>query len=256
MIPITTNILRDKYTRGEFSFGNPASPRTVVLVGSCRIVPILNCLRAYNALNNDPLELLCFNPVEMWDGPGSDVGECSTRLLKDYRFGEVDTVVCETLKTCGVLNTLEDQPENVFTSLGCAPKAVLRVPNWHFMHMYHGEVAVYDKDYAAMDRTSRIAELQRREAEYRRRFLANCKRSSFPELEPWAEEVWLDKRLGWTGDHVSQVLFWKYFELVCGAMGLLISPALAAHPLCTSDPYASTGTVLTDIDYEANHWRF
>ena len=72
---ITTNHLRAAYDNGSFSFGNSGASSVICLVGSCRIVPILNYLRAYNDLNGHPFELLCFNPVEMWRG----VGTLSTR---------------------------------------------------------------------------------------------------------------------------------------------------------------------------------
>lgn len=59
MIPITTNILRASYEKRVFSFGNPNAGTTVCLIGSCRIVPLLNALRVYNEQNGNPLELLC-----------------------------------------------------------------------------------------------------------------------------------------------------------------------------------------------------
>lgn len=253
---VTTNHLRASYDRGEFSFGNPDAPTTVCIVGSCRIVPILNCLRAYNSMNGDPFELICLNPVELWDGPGSDVAECSTRKLKDYRFGKTDFLICESLKRCGALNTLGDEQENVFDSLGCDPGRVLRLPNWHFMHMYHSETRVYNPAYAAKPREEQVAYIRDRAAGCKEKFLSECRTSSFPELVPWVEGVWLEQRLGWTSEHVSRNLFWKFFELISGAMQIPISREFAAHPFNTSDPYASTGAVLTDIDYEANNWKF
>ena len=253
---ITTNTLRASYERSHYSFGNPNASSTVCIIGSCRIVPLLNYFRAYNELNGNPFELLCFNPVEMWGGPGTDVGECASKLLKDYRFGKVDALICESLKTCGALNTVEGCPENVFDTLEMQPQAVCRIPNWHFMHIYDAENSLYDKAYAGMDHNNRLPLLRERGALHKEKFLTRCRLSSFPELEDWANDTWLKTRLGHTSEHLSRVLSWKFFELIAAKLGLTIAPAFAAHPSCTADPYESTKTILTPLDYEANHWEF
>jgi hypothetical protein len=46
------------------------------------------------------------------------------------------------------------------------------------------------------------------------------------------------------------------FKSAMGAMGLEVTKELASHPLCATDVYASTGVKLTDVDYEANGWKF
>lgn len=257
MIPITTNILRSDYERRNFSYGNPAAPTVIVVIGSCRIVPILNYFRAYNHLNGNPFELLCFNPVEMWEGPGTDVGVCATKVLSGYRFGKVDVLVCESLKYCGALNTVvEDGTENVFTTLGMEPQAICRIPNWHYMHIYDVENAHYDQAYAAMGTEDRVAALRDRHDLHKGKFLNRCRLSSFPELEQWTLDIWRTTRLGWTSEHASRALLWKCFELVTQKIGISITPELATHEFCMADPYAATGAVLTPIDYEANHWGF
>src|SRR5690242_10362689 len=128
MTPITTNILRESYERREFAFGNPAGKK-VVLIGSCRIVPLLNALRVYNSLNRNPFELLCFNPVEMWGGPGHHVHDGVNQILANYRFPETDFLVCEHLQFCGVLNTVRSSEQNIFDSLRANPTVEIRLPN-------------------------------------------------------------------------------------------------------------------------------
>jgi hypothetical protein len=257
MIPITTNILRADYERGNFSYGNPAAPKTIVLIGSCRIVPILNYFRVFNHLNGNPFELLCFNPVEMWGGPGTDVGECASKLLSGYRFGKVDVLVCETLKLCGALNTVEGTgSESVFETLGMQPEVICRIPNWHFMHIYDVENTYYDEAYAAMGHEARVPVLRERGSLHKGKFLNRCRLSSFPELESWALDIWLTTRLGWTSEHASRALLWKCFELIASKIGICVTPELAAHEFCVADPYAATGAVLTPLDYEANDWKF
>ena len=253
---ITTNHLRAAYDNGSYSFGNSGAFYVICLVGSCRIVPILNYFRAYNALNGYPFELLCFNPVEFWQGAGTDIAELVAERLKDYRFKHVDTLVCESLKTCGPLNTFEDLPQNIFTSLDCKPETTFRIPNWHGMLFYDTEVEHYNKEYASLSRTDRIAMLRTITALYKTKFLNRCAKSSFPELVQWTEDNWLTTRLGWTSEHVSRNLSWKYFELICRDMGIPITPELAGHPFCVSDPYASTGAIVNDLDREANNWKY
>ena len=253
----TTNHLRAAYANSSFSFGNPAGGETICIVGSCRIVPILNYFRAFNSLCGHPFEIICLNPVEMWDGPGHEVANGVNRCLSGYRFGKVNHLICEHLQFCGVLNTADGAEQSIFPDLGCAPGAVWRIPNWHGMLFYDSELAMFDKErYGAMERDHKIAELRGRMAGCREKFLGFCERSSFPDLASWAATNWLDTRLGWTLDHVSRSLTWRVFEHVAGAIGIEISQKLAGHPFCVCDPYASTGTALTELDIEANEWRF
>lgn len=256
MEPITTNILRAGYDRREFSYGNPGAAKKVVLIGSCRIVPLLNCLRVYNALNGNPFELLCFNPVEMWVGPGHHVSDGVNHILEGYRFGATDFLVCEHLQYCGVLNTVRSSEENVFDSLGCSPAMEIRLPNWNDMHIFDAETACHSPTYAALGHNERVAEIRKNTAVHKYRFLSHCAGSSFPELVEWVEANWLTTRMGWTSSHPSHPLLWQMFRGVFRLMGLQMTSTLLAHPLCATDVYAPTGFALTSVDYEANNWKY
>ncbi len=257
MHPITTNILRASYEDKKFSFGNPQAKQTICLVGSCRIVPFLNFMRVYNAMHSNPFELLCFNPVEMWDGPGNEVSAGVNKVLSGYRIGTVDFLLCEHLERCGALNTVRTVPENIFDSLGCVPAVEIHLPNWNDMHIFDAETAMHDKvGYAKLGHAERVAFIREQTAIHKARFLSHCRGSSFPELEAWVGENWLTTRLGWTSSHPSQPLLWKMIVDSAGKMGLTISNAIASHLLCALDIYKSTGIPLTKVDYEANGWKF
>jgi len=253
---ITPGDLRAFYTRNRFSFGNPSASTVVCLIGSCRVVTLLNFLRAYNDLNNYPLELLCLNPVECWQGQGTSWADGVNERMAGYRFGKVDFLVCEHMVNCGYLNTTEESEQNIFVDLACRPEATIRLPNWHSMHLYDSETAGFDHEYAALDHAARVTLLRERSAEHKERFLGYCRESGIPELEAWVEGNWTTTRMGWTNNHMSLALAWKIFELVAAAMQLNITPALAAHPLCSTDMFKGHHTVLGPIDYEANGWKF
>lgn len=257
MNPITTNILRASYDRREFSFGAPGAAKKIVLIGSCRIVPFLNALRVYNLLHGNPFELLCFNPVEMWVGPGHHVHDGVNNILSGYQIGKADFLVCEHLQYCGVLNTVRSSEQNIFDSLGCVPDVEIRLPNWNDMHIFDVETAMHDKvGYANLPFPDRVTFIREQTAIHKARFLSHCRGSSIPELESWTEENWLTTRMGWTSSHPSQPLIWKMFRSVAEKLGLEITPELEAHPFCANDIYQSTGIALTPVDYEANDWKF
>lgn len=256
MTPVTTNTLRASYEQGVFSFGNPDAGLTIALIGSCRIVPILNGLRAYNEMHGDPFELLCFNPVELWKGPGSDVGECANDALKDYRMDGVEFLVSEHLSRCGVLNTVTRERLNVFDSLGCNPDLHVRLPNWNGMHLFDTETAMWDPRYAALKPDERAPELRRRADSHKQRFIDYCRQSSFPCMAQWVEDEWLNVRMGWTSNHPSLPVIWRLFNGVAGKLGIEISRELAEHPFCATDIYKPTGIRLNGIDYAANQWKF
>ena len=257
--------LRKAYGAGKFTFGNPDAGEVVCLVGSCRIAPILNYFRAYNSLHGDRFELICLNPVEMWEGDGTSLADGTRKCLADFRFGKVDFLICEHMVNCGVLNTLDSPAfcqdhtrENLFKSLGCAPGAILRLPNWHTLHIYDAETAGFDPSYAAMDPGDRKEFLRRQVAEHKERYLGYCRDCSFPEMEQWTLDNWTKVRMGWTNSHATRELSWKLFELIARDMGLEIIPQLAAHPFCTRDMFVGRGhhTELTPLDYEVNGWEF
>lgn len=255
--PITTNILRAHYEDKKFSFGNPKAKQTVCLIGSCRIVPMLNFMRVYNSMRGNTFELLCFNPVEMWDGPGHEVSAGVNKVLRGFRFGVVDYLVCEHIERCGVLNTVRSSEQNIFDSLGCAPAVEIRLANWNDIHVFDAETAMHDKKvYANLGHAERVAFLRQETAIHKERFLSHCRGSSFPELEAWVEEHWLTTRLGWSSSHPSHPLIWKMITCVAVKIGLPISNEIASHPLCATDTYKATGIALTDVDFEANGWKF
>lgn len=257
MSPITTNILRASYDCGQFCFGGNGAGKRIVLIGSCRIVPFLNYLRVYNSLNGDPFELGCFNPVEMWTGPGNEVSDGVNNILKDYRLGETDFLVCEHVQYCGVLNTVRSSEQNIFDSLGCNPAVEIRLPNFNDMHIFDLETAMHDRvGYANLSHPEKVAFIKGETAKHKARFLSHCRGSSLPELEAWVESNWLTTRLGWSSSHPSRALLWRMFEGVAEKLGIEITPQLESHPLCLADVYQSTGIALTDVDFEANGWKF
>lgn len=254
MRPITTNILRASYENRQFSFDH--GQKVVCLIGSCRIVPFLNYLRVYNAMHGNPFELLCFNPVEMWEGPGREVSDGVNKVMQGYRLGKVDYLLCEHIERCGVLNTVRFTPENIFDSLGCDPAVEMRLPNWNNMHLFDAETAMHDKvGHANLPHFDRVNFIREQTAIHKERFLSHCQGCSFPELEAWVAEHWLTTRLGWSSSHPSRPLLWRMFECVAGKMGLNIGD-ITEHPLCATDVYQSTGIPLNAVDYEANNWQF
>jgi len=257
MTPITTNILRADYRRGNFSYGNPSADRKIVLIGSCRIVPLLNFFRVYNSLNGDTFQLKCYNPVEMWDGPGHEISEGVNRILNGHQMGHADYLICEHAQNCGVLNTVRTSEQNIYDSLGFTADVEIRLPNWNFIHIYDAETASYDKEgYGKLPHDERIASLRERTANSKELFLSHCRKCSFPEMEQWASDNWLTTRLGWTSNHPSYVIAQKLFDFIAEKIGITVTPELKRHPLYVNDAYQSTCTVLNTLDYEANGWKF
>ena len=258
---IGTPNLRAAYDRGQFVFSEPveAGAKTVVLIGSCRIVPFLNYLRLHNAMAapGDAMRLICLNPVEMWRGVGCEVADGANEKLVGFKFGNVDFLICEHVQYCGVLNTVRSSPQNIYDNLGCSPVVEMRLPNWNDMHIFDAETAMHDKvTYANLGRAERVDFIRAQTAIHKARFLSHCRGSTFPQLEAWTEEHWKTVRLGWTSSHPSHSLIWRMFERVAEKMGLNLPLDFVNHPICKSDLYALTGIALTDIDREANDWKY
>jgi hypothetical protein len=256
MTAVTPHDLRLAYQKNVFTFGNPDAAQRVCLVGSCRITPILNFFRAYNDVHGGVFEIICLNPIECWEGPGTSVADGVRGRFGGYRIGEVDFLVCEHMVNCGMMNTLRSESQNVFSSLVCIPSATVRLPNWNCMHIYDAETAGFDPEYSALDPSVRVGALREETARHKERFLGYCRECSFPWIMEWVEENWLNTRLGWTNSHVTLALAWKTFEGIAQMMGIEIRPAMRSHPLCLLDTFEPGHTVLNKVDYEANGWKF
>ena len=258
---VNTVDLRQSYQNRDFHFEESAESRAaakqkVCLVGSCRILNFLNFFRVYNHFSGHPFELICLNPVECWN-PGSPVADGVNAAMNGIQIGEVDWVICEHVEHCGVMNTVEDAGQNIFKNLGCVTKnPVIRMPNWIYMFMYDSELAHIEKDYAELTGDARVVALRKRTDECRERFLRYCRESSILGLEAWTLDVWLSTRLGWTSSHSSIHLSRRIFNGIAAIMQLTLTPAILGHEHFTHDRFASTGTVLAPVDYEANHWKF
>jgi hypothetical protein len=253
MQTIDTPYLRASYNKRMFSFGDNRAPITVVLVGSCRIVPFLNYLR----IHGTPMNLLCFNPIEMWNGPGCEVSDGVNTVMAGYRFGKVDYLICEHLQYCGVINTVRSSKDNIYDSLGCNPLSEIRLPNWEGMHIFDAETAGYDRaGYANLGHVEKVNHIRTETAKHKARFLSHCRECSFPQVESWTEENWLTTRLGWSSNHPTLTLIHKLFGLVAEQMKLSLSDQFNKNPIYTRDLYESTKMSLTPVDYEANLWQF
>jgi len=250
---IDTPYLRSAYGKRIFAFGESSAPTTVVIVGSCRVVPFLNYLRSHET----PMNILCFNPVEMWDGPGHEVSDGVNAVMAGFRFGKVDYMICEHLQYCGAINTVRSSKDNIYDSLGCNPDVEIRLPNWQGIHLFDTETAIYDPTgYGNLSHEEKVSHIRIESAKHRARFLSHCRKSSFPQLESWVEERWLTTRLGWSSNHPTLTLTNKMFDLIADRMNLPLSATFKQSPLYTQDRMAPTGYALTSVDYEANNWKF
>lgn len=253
---ITPGFLRQSYVNNKFSFGNPEASLTVCLIGSCRIVPILNFLRVYNHYNGHPLEILCFDAVECWPGPGLTISDGVNARMKGYSFGTVDFLVCEHLENCGVLNTKKDSTENIFDSLGMSPNTVIRLPNWNAMFMYDSETAEAYPEYAALNTADRVINLRDRTLACKARYLSYCAETQFTGLSEWVIDNWNTTRLGWTNNHPSLPLTRQIINGILKTMNIEITDEMSAHPFLVNDMCKGTHTTLGPVDYAANNWKF
>lgn len=250
---IDTPYLRSAYTKRIFAFGDSDAPTTVVLIGSCRIVPYLNYLRAHET----PMNLVCLNPVEMWDGPGHEVSAGVNRTMDGYRFGKVDYLICEHVQYCGAINTVRTSEQNIYDTLGCNPEVEIRLPNWQDIHIFDKETAIYDPPgYGNLSHEDKVNHIRTETTKHKARYLSHCRKCSFPQLESWTEDNWLTTRLGWSSNHPTLTVIHKLFGLIAGRMNLPLSDGFLKSPLYTLDRFASTGYALTPVDYEANNWKF
>lgn len=247
--------IKEQY-RQVFCCGNADSKEVVLILGSCRVVPYVNYL---NTVAGNRFQIRCADPINYcWDEHGNeqDFQAALKALETDDHFltllESVTIFIHEGLSSYGILNTLKDQPVNIY-QFGLAPAIDINIPNFH-------DVFILFNDFIAIDtqwQKEKLNPLDQTEIFNGGngnidRFCHICEKSSFPEFRPWFRENYLKVRLFHSFNHVSSAFTLEMFRLMNEKfLKLNISPELWAR-IGEVDMFANNSTAVTELDQK---WR-
>lgn len=241
--------------REVFSCGNAASKDVILLMGSCRVVPILNYL---NIACGNTHNIFCIDPINYAiDEQGTALPQehLLTALETDEHFlailRSVTIFIHEGLSSFGILNTVR-QRKNIY-SFGMKPQIDVNLPNFH-------DVLLLVNDFIALDPKWRHALTEEDQEEIFRlgndhimRFLGICAKSSFPEFGEWFRQNYQKVRLFHSFNHVSSAFTLEIFRRMNEQfLHFPLDDAFWQHPDVTADMYGNNSTKLSRLDLK---WR-
>lgn len=249
--------LRNGFTRSG------TGSKTVLVVGSCRVIPHFNFLSDVNP--NNSLSIYFIDPF-YWN---YDEKDNRVDLFDNLHRLEQHPQVLEVIKNAEwfvhehyanyeMFNTDKSRDKTIY-QFGMSPKIDLCIPNYNDLFILFQEIVNYHHEFRPAARRELIENgklsegLQRSMAEYGRseisKFIAICGLSSFPKFAKFFQDNWTKTRLFWTMNHVTANFTIELFELIAKRLGLVTTPELKAK-WHKEDPYTIPVTRPTQYDVD------
>ncbi len=215
----TVNTAAPHYINGSYCTG--FGPDVVVVLGSCRVLPILNAL---HYLNVGKWELHLINLVSWYfdeAGHQVDPNEFTKRfetnpVLLDV-FRRCKWFIHEHAASFGMFNTDPGQSKHIY-QFGMKPEHDIAIPNFHDIFIILQELVDFDEAIRNEARAgvsdALKARVKERGIQQIERFLDICSKSSIPEFGPVFRDTWRSTRYFWTGNHVSHQFTNAVFRLI------------------------------------------
>jgi hypothetical protein len=241
--------------------GKPDATLRVMAVGSCRALPYLNYMAAYNRFTGKNVFYAGYvNPADLRttvQHKPQDHLQAAERLVKTpsvARFlSGVEVLLCEHVESYGALNT-NARDVGIRAHLHSHTKVFI-VPNWNAMGVLRDDIyALVGHEHGPGGVTSESQVL--RAAHALEKFYRHCALSSFPEMALAFDEVWKTERWFWTHNHVARPFTEFIFSQWLLKMGLDPMPADCLSWTRGFDLFASSCTTACqqDVDVLGLRW--
>lgn len=233
--------------------GEPGADVQVLIVGSCRALPYLNYLLAYNrAAKRNVFYTGYINPADLrttTDHKPQDPLQAAERLLatpsvKKFLSG-VEVLLCEHVENYGVLNTCE-RSVGVRAHLHAHTKTFM-IPNWNAMGVLRDDILALGGNPEHQREVAK-ASLEK--------FYRHCALSTFPEMAIAFDAAWKDERWFWTHNHIARPFTEFIFSQWLLKMGLDQLPSDALAWTRSFDLFATPCTQVCqqDVDVLGLRW--
>jgi hypothetical protein len=251
---ITTNQTKAAQETMFFLGDSVRASNVVLVVGSCRAVPYLNYMQAYNRAAGKPVFAAAYvNPADLQTtatGYPQDAREAIMRLVSRDRVkdfcSEATAMLCEHVQNYGALNTTPDGWLRQVALPIYSP--VFTIPNWNAM-------AVLQHDILELFPLTFQGRLLRHEHEKVsknsiQKFFDHCVKSSFPEMAEVFEASWRKEKWFHTHNHVARPFTEFIFTQWLMRMGIDPMPREALEWTRSFDLFAKPCTEVTQQDRE------
>jgi len=259
----TINIKQQQLSKGYFQIGSGAEK--VLIMGSCRVCPLVNYFNKWNELNNNRFTIFSIDPFNNnWNENDErvDYNESLLKLEKNTNLlsmiGEVDVFVHEFYKNGGMFNTFKDREKTIY-DFGMNPKLDICIPSYNDVFILFGDIVTFDVEMrkkASQDynTTGKLSEEVQHEIfqisqNNLNKFYDICLKSDFPEMKEFFQRNMKDKRMFFTYNHVSkEFTYFIFVRLMKRFLGIDLSEQFIRQIYQMPDMFANNYTYLTEFD--------
>ncbi len=223
MMSISTIVIKQQQLTKSF-FCSGSGPETILVMGSCRVVNIVNYLVQYNNENGNRFTICSIDPFN-WNWNAREERVDYERAIigceDDYRLLEMirntDIFIHEYYGNAGMFNVNKDDNKNIY-KFGMAPKIDVCIPNWNDVFVLFGDIVSFDidirkraiQDYNVIGKLSSQLqqEIYDKGQKNLLKFYDICDKTSLPEFKKYFQDNIIKKRLFFTYNHTT-----KFFTL-------------------------------------------
>lgn len=224
----TIHIKQKQLTESFFSSGS--GPEKILVMGSCRVVNIVNYLIQWNNENGNRFTIYSLDPFNFnWNAKEERVDyeqailgcEEDKRLLN--MIGNVDLFIHEYYQNFGMFNCNKDENKNIY-QFGMAPFIDVCIPSWNDVFVLFGDIVSFDidirkraiQDYNVIGKLSPQLqqEIYNLGQKNLLKFYSVCDKSSLPDMKKYFQDNIIRKRLFHTYNHTTKEFTTAMFEMM------------------------------------------
>jgi len=267
---INTILIKQQQLRqGYFAIGS--GPEKMLIMGSCRVCPLVEYFRIWNELNGNRFTIYSLDPFNhCWDVNDERVDyeqallrcESNQKLLSMLR--SVKYFIHEWYQNHGMFNTFKEQGKSIY-DFGMKADFDICIPNYNDIFVLFGDIVTFDIDMrrkAIQDYnvTGRLSDQTQKEIfdkgqQNLERFYEVCRKSDMPTMESFFKHNFTLRRLFWNYNHVSKYFTLHIFSFLTHTLNLPWSDELQLE-ISKEDMFANNYTYITEYDIKWYGFRW
>jgi hypothetical protein len=264
----TVVIKQEQLTKSFFSSGS--GHEKILVMGSCRVVNIVNYLDQWNRENGNRFTIYSLDPFNFnWNSKEERVDydeaiigcEDDNYLLDMIR--NVDIFIHEYYNNAGMFNVNKDDNKNIY-QFGMAPKRDICIPNFNDVFILFGDIVSFDidirkqaiQDYNVIGKLSPQLQQQIYDKGQKNllKFYDICDKTSLPEFKNYFQKNIIKERLFWSYNHTARKFTTGLFEMMNEKyLDLDLSKGYYPDHI---DIFANNHTLLTEYDKAWYHFEW
>lgn len=237
---------------GFFTVG-PRNGIPVLIVASCRGLPYLNYMHAYNVICGERFRLSFVSPHEYaFLGGSGGLRETIGRVEEDgaalQTIRECQIFIHEHHASYGLFNTSRLSTKNIY-QFGMDPRIDISIPNFNDVFLLSEDIMRYDPPEGE-ETLETVADLNLA------RFMNACGKTSFPSFAQWFLGTYKKTRLFWTFNHVSSAFTLEVFRRMNDEFLRLPTTQAFWDEISSVDLFYSPATLYTQRDRDELGYRW